>query len=178
MVWTAAIDPGVLSVTARPRPRASFDLTRHRFDVVVDNDGTEHVAIHLPGGLLRLDVIAGTVLHGPADLRAHVELAACTPRQLASLDRLLRLGGMRDPGRRPPPPDRRLPRLIEALRIADALAQGASLAGIAGGLSADGHRSGDWPGDGEHHKSAIRRRVVLARRLLALGPAGVLGCLT
>src|SRR3546814_2270295 len=66
--------------------------------------------------------------------------------------------------------DQRLVRLVEALRAADAIAAGASLRDI--GVGAFG---GDWPGDGEHLKSRVRRRVALAVELTRAGPRGVLG---
>src|SRR3546814_14755057 len=60
--------------------------------------------------------------------------------------------------------DQRLVRLVEALRAADAIAAGASLRDI--GVGAFG---GDWPGDGEHLKSRVRRRVALDRQIVVYG---------
>ena len=67
--------------------------------------------------------------------------------------------------------DRRLPRLIEALRVLDALRDGASLRAIGAALFGAEQK---WPGAGDHLKSYVRRRVVLARRMAQAGPVGIL----
>ncbi|WP_150290012.1 DNA -binding domain-containing protein [Sphingobium estronivorans] len=100
---------------------------------------------------------------------------AVLPAQLDALHVLLRLYGIPDPTRRTPQPDRRMPRLVEALRVLDALACGASLTAIGAVLVGADRIARDWPGDGEHLKSWVRRRVMLARRLQRAGPRGVMG---
>jgi hypothetical protein len=125
-------------------------------------------------GTLRLDVVSGTVLAGPVALRVHLDCSNAIVPRLPALDRLLRFLGIRDAGRRPPRVDPRLARLVEALRVADALADGASLSKISAALHGARHVVHDWPGEGEDIKSAVRRRVALARRLTAAGPTGVM----
>jgi hypothetical protein len=164
----------VLTVSACAAGDGSFDLSGRSCLVAIDARGVEHVAVRAPHGVLRLDVISGSVLDGPVALRVHLDVAGTISPRLSGLDRLLRLLGIRDPGRRPPPADPRLARLIEALRVADALADGASLSRIAAALHGAQRVASTWPGDGEDIKSAVRRRVALARRLTARGPDGVM----
>src|SRR5690606_5481044 len=66
-VWTAAIDPRVLAVRAWPaRAPAlqSFDLRDFKARVARYQDA-EHARIDAEGLVVRLDVIAGTLLAGP-----------------------------------------------------------------------------------------------------------------
>jgi hypothetical protein len=128
----------------------------------------------MPSGTLRLDVVAGTVLAGAVTLRVHLDCTSALPSKLSAFDRLLRLLGIRDSGRRPLHADPRLARLVEALRVADALADGASLSRIAAALTGAQRPGSDWPGEGDDVKSSIRRRVALARRLAVEGPIGVM----
>lgn len=164
----------MLTVSARSAGDGFFDLSATTFLAAVDRRGHEHVTVRTPGGELRLDVVSGTVLSGPVTLRVHLKCSGTAPPRLATLDRLLRFIGIRDGGRRPPRADPRLARLVQALRVADALADGASLSRIAMSLLGAQQAANDWPGDGESIKSSVRRRVALARRLTAEGPAGVM----
>ncbi|WP_255587066.1 DNA -binding domain-containing protein [Hephaestia mangrovi] len=174
VIWSAAVDPTVLTVSACAAGDGFFDLSRQPHSVAVDRRGHEHVVIRTPGSTLRLDVISGTVLAGPVTLRVHLDCTTMIPSRLSGLDRLLRLIGIRDPGRRPPRSDPRLARLVEALRVADALADGASLPRIAASLRGAQSASADWPGAGESIKSSARRKVALARQLTAKGPAAIM----
>lgn len=174
IIWSAAVDPTVLTVSACAAGDGFFDLTDSPYLAAIDRYGHEHIAVRTPSGDLRLDVVSGTVLAGPATLRVHLDCTSAIPPRLLALDRLLRLLGIRDPGRRTPRPDPRLARLVEALRVADALADGASLTRIAAALLGAQRVLNDWPGDGDDIKSSVRRRVALARRLTAEGPTGVM----
>ena len=173
-MWARSVDPGVLAVTAERDGGHPFDIAGYPHSVVVGEDGDEHVSIVTGPESLRLDVVTGSVLHGPVSLRVHLSCAGAITFRLAALDRLLRLLDVVDGGRRSPPADRRLPRLVEALHVVDLLAQGARLSQIAAALSPGLAFTSDWPGAGEHRKSKVRRQVALARRLVAAGPAGIL----
>jgi hypothetical protein len=176
LIWSAAYDPCVLTVAALT-PGAVvddlFDLTRFGSRAIVARGADrEHVAITDGAVRLRLDVVRGSVCAGPVMLE-HRMFGALAPgyfaialQQLASLCRMGRAAQWREPA------DPRLPRLIQALRVLDALADGASLRSIAAALPGDG--VADWPGPGESTKSRVRRLVDLARRLEAGGPAAVL----
>jgi hypothetical protein len=174
IIWSAAVDPSVLTVSAYATADGSFDLPRRSRAVAIDGNGREHVAIRSPGGLLRLDVVSGSVLAGPVALRVHLNVDQAVAPRLSALDRLLRAIGLTDPGRRPARPDARLARLVDALRVSDALADGASLSRIAAALRGTHRLADTWPGEGDNIKSAVRRRVALARQLTARGPAGVM----
>ncbi|MGN6619936.1 MAG: DNA -binding domain-containing protein [Sphingomonas sp.] len=174
IIWSAAVDPTVLTVSACAAGDGFFDLSGQSYSVAIDRRGQEHVVAQTPSGTLRLDVVSGTVLSGPVTLRVHLDCTNMILPRLSGLDRLLRLIGIRDPGRRPPRADTRLVRLVEALRVADALVDGASLTQISGSLRGAQCASGDWPGDGESIKSSARRKVALARQLTAKGPAAIM----
>lgn len=175
-IWSAAVDPSVLAVTAIAAGEGApaLDLARLPHHCVATDGGAEHVAITLPSQVLRLDILSGTLLAGPARLEVHLPVEAQISHRLEALDQLFRLMSLRDPRRRAPVPDNRLPRLVEALRVLDALHDGASLSAIASALLGDDRVAREWPGDGEHLKSSVRRRVALAKRLELAGPAGVL----
>lgn len=177
ILWTSKVDPSVLEVVAEPIPdrTAGFDFGRlgDRISFATDALG-EHVAIRAPGRTLRLDVKEGTLFQGPVLLRYLLSGLSSLPPKLDTLHALLRLIGIPDATRRSLEPDRRLPRLVEALRVLDALADGASLRAIGGALLGEQAVTG-WPGDGEHLKSWVRRRVILARRLENVGSAAILG---
>ncbi len=174
IIWSAAVDPTVLTVSACAAGDGFFDLTGTSYVAAVDRRGHEHIAALGRTGLLRLDVVAGTVLAGAVALRVHLDCTTAIVPKLSALDRLLRFLGIHDPGRRPTRPDPRLARLVEALRVADALTDGASLSRIAAVLLGTQRAADAWPGDGDDIKSSVRRRVALARRLTSGGPTGVL----
>lgn len=167
-IWTAAVDPCVLDVRASDTPGfngPTLDIARHSARIVAA-DSSEHIGIPFEGGILRLDVIAGTVLAGAVSIQPAVRLGTALEHQLRAvrkLDAMIAGRACRAA------PDRTLRRLILALRTLDAYRDGASLREI--GLALVGS---PWPGDGEHVKSKTRRLVDLARQLEMAGPAGVL----
>lgn len=163
-MWTAAADPCVLRarVVGVPDP-ARINLSR--FPHCVHQDGNVwRVRLDLPDGALRLDLINASMEAGALLVEPAVDLGRRLEPQLVSIRRLDTLYH-REP---PPVPDQRLVRLVEALRAADALATGVSLRDI--GLV----MLGEWPGDGEHVKSRVRRRVALAAELMRTRPREVL----
>ena len=141
--------------------------------VVSDHLG-EHVAISVDGRELRLDITEGSLFDGAIVPHFGLTGVANLQPKLETLHDLVALcrGGRLGPTRLI---DGRLPRLVEALRVLDALAAGESLRGIATILNPE---NADWPGDGEHVKSRVRRLVALAGRLEQLGPRGVLARIT
>lgn len=174
IIWSASVDPDVLSVVAEPaRPGDSaFDLDAFgaRAAIAPAADA-EHVIVRGTGGLLRIAVVSGTVRDGPALLAHRLtgvdDLEAGWPalRQLARLCAL---------GPAAPwiiPPDPKLDRLILALRALDARREGASLREIAMTLAGP---AAEWPGEGESTKSWVRRLVALSESLWRAGPRGIL----
>jgi hypothetical protein len=68
------------------------------------------------------------------------------------------------------PAHRHLVRHLRALAAIDARSAGASLRETADLVIGPG----DWPGDGEHRKSQVRRLVTAGERLVAAGPGPIL----
>jgi hypothetical protein len=177
ILWSADVDPAVLTVRAEPDNGLNADL----FDLagfgpraaVALGAGVEHVVIADRGWRLRFDVIAGTVRAGPVQLHHQLVGAATLGPKIAALRQLVAFcrTGHAAPWRARPDP--RLPRLIQTLRVIDALADGAGLQEIALGLFGD-RAADDWPGAGESVKSRVRRLVALARALQAAGPRAIL----
>ncbi|MCG7349865.1 DNA -binding domain-containing protein [Sphingomonas sp. ACRSK] len=137
---------------------------RHR---VVRTGDRCHILLHLLRATLQLEGLAGAFGDGPQPVSALIDHGRFLEPQFESvrrLDAFLR-------GREPPPDvGTRFGRLVEALRVGDAIAAGASQREIGLGIY-----GGEWPGDGEHLKSRVRRMVPLAAELIRIGPRGVLG---
>jgi hypothetical protein len=176
LLWSADLDRGVLVARALPTDGSNPD----RFDLaavgprvaVAKGSGGEHVVIADRDVRLRLDIVSGTVLAGPVLLDHQLIGAAALTPKLRALEQLVALCRTSHAARWREPPDPRLPRLVAALRVIDALAEDASLREIAIGLRLN--RAGDWPGTGESVKSHVRRLVALARALRKAGPCAVL----
>jgi hypothetical protein len=166
-MWSAAADPHVLRarVFSLDRPAGyAIDLSRLS-RCSWPHEGCVHVRLALPDGDMRLDLVDGAVIPGRLTIEPAIDFRRPLQPQLESIRRLHALIS----GDRPSLRDQRFIRLVEALRVADALAAGASLREIALGMLGD-----DWPGDGEHLKSRARRRVALAGELTRAGPGAVL----
>lgn len=165
-MWSAAVDPCVLAVRAvQPADAAGgrlFDPLK--FDVrMVQRSRCEHLLIVCNGEVIRLDVIEGTTAAGPVALRFDLPDDDCVEGRIAAI-RTFRT--MTPTGR---VHQRTADRLI-ALQAVDAHDGGASLRELADILLGPG----DWPGDGEHRKSYVRRLLVSGSRMIALGPRAIL----
>ena len=57
-----------------------------------------------------------------------------------------------------------------ALQAVDARSEGASLRETAASILGPG----DWPGDGEHRKSLVRRMIATGERIIQAGPRAIL----
>ena len=125
-----------------------LDLSRLDYRVV-RADGRSHLLLELPAGMLQLDLRDTGHCREIVAVSPAIDLARSIEPQFHSA--------------------RRLARLVVALRVRDALADGASQRDIGLGIF-----GGDWPGDGEHLKSRVRRMIPLAAKLVRVGPRGVL----
>lgn len=168
-IWTDVVDPAVLRTRCCPcaadAPLA-FDL--HSFDAIVAiATDCQHVRLSLDGDPLRLDIVEGSVLDGAVRLEPAVVLERDVDVQLSAVRRLQALLAGRTLRAHP---DKRLSRLVLALRVLDARAEEASVRTIALELL----DTTGWPGDGEWMKSWVRRLIWLAERLQRAGPAAVL----
>ena len=167
-MWSAAVDPCVLFVLAEPASTACVDLSALSA-VTVRCDGVDHVRLVLRDTVFRLDVRQGSIRQ-PCRITYFLVPSAQLPCQLETVRRLHScLSGM--PFRADPDPAAaRLHRLATALRVWDARTAGLSLRQTADEVWGPG----EWPGAGEHRKSAVRRYIRLGEALVAGGPAAVL----
>lgn len=163
-LWTSAMDPFVLDASVEVGG-CLLDLS-HLDHRVVRADGRSHLLLELPAGMLQLDLrVTGSqreivALTPTIDLARPIEPQFHSARRLAAL-----VAGVPEPVSH----EAGLARLVAALRVRDALAAGASQRDI--GLGIFGK---EWPGDGEHLKSRVRRMIPFASTLVRAGPRAVL----
>jgi hypothetical protein len=165
-IWSAAIDPRVLAVRALGRAAAAgtrlFDAPA--VDArMVRGSYAEHLLIERGGEVIRLDVTEGTAAAGPVTLRFDLLDDDRLDIQLSAI-RLLR-----DPVTAARSHVQQARRLL-ALQAVDERDAGSSLREIADIVLGPGQ----WPGDGEHRKSLVRRMIVAGDRMVRAGPASVL----
>lgn len=162
LLWSASFDPSVL----RARPARGAVLT----------DTAPSLATYLAvAGDRQLHTVVGGVHHGVRiDIASRVEplplgrltfpfTVAVAPKQLAEFRRLVDLARGQPLAAITPP---RLYRIVLALRVIDALGEGATLRTIGDVFV----RAGDWPGRGESTKSAARRLRTAALAIWNAGP--------
>jgi hypothetical protein len=148
-----------------------FDIRQYAERSCIAKGRHEHLVVVDRGCRLRLDVVSGTLLDGPVRLRhvltggSGLEPKIAALHQLCSLCRTGRLSVWHQS------PDRRLRRLMLALRAFDARLEGATLRGTAFGLKG---ADVDWPGPGECTKSWVRRLADLGEAMARAGPRSIL----
>jgi hypothetical protein len=172
LLWAADLDQGVVRVDAVPAVSASggcFDLARFAAmtTVIRNAAGGEHIAISDGYRRIRIDVLTGSLLGGPVFLRHHLdEIDQLDPKLLA----LRRLIALHRHGRfvaslflvGP-----QIKRIVMALRVYDALADGASQRDIAIALFGKNAVDDDWIVGSDYLRLRVRRLVTLARRMAA-----------
>lgn len=171
MLWSAELDAAVVPVRADPvapgHPDA-FELARVAACALLARgpDGREYLALSDGRRRLRLDVVGGTLL-GRGPVRLEFELAGFSQldAQLLTVRRLLGLWGKGRFLRTLFPPLTGLSHRIEALRVADARAGGASHRDIAIALYGAPRVRADWSSHSDYLLSRIRRRIAEARRM-------------
>ena len=180
ILWDEALDPGTLVVRAepvgRPDPDAvDLDALADLLTVVGGDGRSEHAVLSDGWRRIRLDIDQGTLRRGGrVRLRYHLSGLVSVEPKLLPIRRLLALC---DAGRFAPglfPPDRRLPRWIEFLRVADARASGASYRDIALVLYGEDRTRDEWHDRGRSLHSRVRRLVAGARDMAAGGYRGLL----
>lgn len=139
VVWSAAVDPSVMTCFVEPiapdHPDA-FSLQRLTIatTTIVGTTGSEHLSISDGSRRIRLDIVSGTLLQGP--VRLHYRLAGfdqaearvSTLQQLLSFVRLCRFArGLH-------PRETKVDRWVMMLRAHDLVTLGASQRDIAGEL--------------------------------------------
>lgn len=181
MPWSARVDPSVLRVDAIPLRASdeatSFNLRRwlSRATVVKQASGDENLLLHDGMNSIRLDIMSGSLLNGPVALRFDIHRGDSVDPMIDTLRRFLhfqRTGAV--------PPLRRSrvrhhQRVVLALRVHDALVQGASIRDVGIMLFGIGRVEAEWEASGESLKSACRRLIALAR---SMAEGGYLSLLT
>lgn len=164
-IWSAAVDPRVLTVRAiKPVDgRARLFDARHVEVRIVRAPQSEHLLIDCGGDLCRLDVVEGTVAAGPVALRFDLADDDRLGSQIAVI-KTFRAAAASEPRYG------RVARRLLALHAVDARDAGASLRETADILFGPG----EWPGDGEHRKSLVRRLLVAGERFIREGPRAIL----
>lgn len=170
-VWHAECDPHVI-VTAAAKgslPRSElFDILRLGLfaNVAIDAGGNEQWLLSDGRWLLRIDVVEGTLLGGPALLRYRLEGMAKLPPRLESLGQLVALESSHARAGPPLRPERKASRWIAELRAADALGEGASQRQIAQHLFGKAANS-SWRVDNDAYRLRVQRLARTARARLA-----------
>lgn len=177
IIWRADLDPGALSVLAVPaeagHPDAIDASALTPWLTVVRDANGEHAVLSDGWHHIRIDIALGSLAAGgPVVLHYDLHGIASAQSKILPLRRLLDLCRHRRFSHALYPPDRRLDRLIQALRVHDAVTAGASQREIAQVLfgpavdDASGRRS-------DSLRSRVRRLVADAR-VLARGGYRVL----
>jgi len=164
-IWSAAVDPHVVVARAFPTQPGGVrevDLARETVRMVRDGSG-EYLLIGRRGLPLRLDVIEGTATAGPVFLHYDLPDDHRLAVRIAIIRTIAGTGPI--PCHHP-----QLAKRLQALQALDARAAGASLREIADHVLGPG----DWPGDGEHRKSLVRRLVAAGEQMVRAGPRAVL----
>lgn len=157
-----------------------FDPDRfaHWLEIVADPEGREHAVLSDGYRRIRIDIEQGSLACCRPVLLRYVTEGTVGQRTEARLLPLRRLAGLLRTGRFLPalfPAERRVERLIEVLRVADALSAGASQREIAAVLFGSERVSSDWRIVSDSLRSRVRRLVREARHMAADGYRASLG---
>jgi hypothetical protein len=171
ILWSAAVDPSVLKVVARPArdsEQQAFDLDRCRVPAALARGrGCEHLLLRSGHGSVRLDILSGTLLEGPVALLFDFATVDAIEPALSALRRFLHFSRSGTLPRALSHGGQRLRRQILALRIHDAIAAGASIRDVGIMLFGIERVRDEWAG--EALKSQCRRLIALAREMAAGG---------
>lgn len=162
-MWSAAVDPRVIAVRALKPAKSDARLFDGRSAEVrmVRGQRCEHLMIDHGSVVVRLDVIEGTVAAEPVMLRFDLPDDDHLDMQLSAM-RALRAPVARS--------HLQLARRLLALHAVDTRDTGASLREVAATVLG----LGEWPGDGEHRKSHVRRLIIIGEELVRAGPRAIL----
>jgi len=174
LIWCARIDPGALEVEAYPAAAGDIDAfdpvgLERWLSLVPGERGQEHAVLSDGLRRIRLDVIAGSLTRGPVLLHYRLAGTASLRPRMLPLRRLLALCTHRRFVQSLFPPDPRVERWIETLRVHDAVADGASISEIVEVLFGTERVRQDEARGSDSLKSRVRRMARDARSLAAGG---------
>jgi hypothetical protein len=167
-MWSAAVDPRVLTVRFVKPAGVGARLFDPRSAIIRKAHGPrgEHLLVDHGGEIIRLDVVEGSSIAGPVTLQFDLADDDRFDGQLAAMSALR--AAVPAAGRHV-----RLARRLLPLHALDAREAGASLREIANLLFGPG----EWPGDGEHRKSRVRRLLDTGDGMVRDGPRQILNML-
>lgn len=173
MVWSARVDPSVISCSAEPIASNSPDAFRlDRLSMptttIVSASGVEHVSISNGLKRIRLDVVTGTLFNGPVKLHYRLAGFADAEPHLLKLQQLLALHRLGRFACGLHPRETKAERWVMMLRAHDLSALGASQREIAGELFGGAAASTEW----RTRSDFLRLRI---QRLLRDGNAMIRG---
>jgi hypothetical protein len=147
-----------------------FDLARlsHVASLIVDG-GAERLLLASGARTVRIDIVSGSVRHGPVLLRYRLSGLTRVDAPLLVLRQLLALWRSGDFSRALHRPDPRAARRILLLRTHDALAAGASQRDIAAELLGREAGARRWRVEAPSLRSRVQRLVRDARRMAGGG---------
>ncbi len=177
-LWTAQVHPPVLEAEATRAILAAdaVDLDRLSPFVTIACDGAGGEHLLLSDGLraIRIDLVAGTVRAGPAQLRYLISGLQAAERPLLTLRRFLAFCRTRHFSSALHPPDSRAARFVLMLRVQDALAAGATQREIASVLLSREAAAERWRVSAPTLRARAQRLVRAARLMAAGGYRGLL----
>lgn len=168
ILWHSANDPSVLKLVALTAGGFGmrFDLRRSGVPAtVVRREGCEHVRLGRGRAAVRIDIVSGSLLDGPVAL-VH-DLADADEVTIGVLRRFLHLCRRGNLPEVRPSANQRWQRQVLGLRVADALAQGASIRAVGVMLFGAERVRKEW--SEEALKSQCRRLISFARGMAGGG---------
>lgn len=174
ILWRAEVDPGTLTVHATPieagHPDAVDAAMLAPWLTIVTDAAGEHAVLSDGWRHIRLDIEQGSVAAGaPVLLDYRFKGTASVEPKILPLRRLVDLCRKGRFSVSLYPPDRRVDRWILALRVHDAVVDGASQRDIARELFGEAAGAGEGDRRADSLRSRVRRLMGEARRLAAGG---------
>lgn len=169
ILWRAEVDPATLVVVASPAvagdPDAVDPAVLGPWLTSVSNGSGTHVVLSDGWHHLRIDIVRGSLSEGPVIFHYRLRGLASAELKILPLRRLIDLCRRGRFNATLYPPDRRVARWINALRVHDALSSGATQRDI--GRTLFGVDFGIETRGAESLRARVRRLVGETRRLAA-----------
>ena len=170
-VWLTDVHPLVLRAMADgpAEPVDAFDMAHFGSlaTLIQSRGGGEHLLLSDGLRTIRIDIVAGSVSHGPVQLRYLLAGLSSAAKPLLTLRRLLALNETGRFARSLHACEKRARRWVLALRAHDGLAAGADQREIAAVLLGAEAREPRWRSERPSLRSQVQRLVGRARRLAA-----------